>query len=76
MMKETTRLSNMQLELLKLYHINVSDEDLKEIKLLLAKYFADKASDEMDKLWEKNNWSNETMKDWEREHVRSSKKSD
>jgi hypothetical protein len=75
-MKETTKLSNVQLELLKLYTNNVSDEDLKEIKLLLAHYFADKASDEMDQLWEKNKWSDETMKTWENEHLRSSKKSD
>jgi len=33
--------------------------------------FADKASDEMDRLWEENNWSNETMKAWGEEHMRT-----
>ena len=40
--------SNLQLELLKLYANGVSDEQLLEIKWLLGKYFAEKASDEMD----------------------------
>lgn len=40
--------SNLQLELLKLYANGVSDEQLLEIKWLLGKYFADKASDAMD----------------------------
>lgn len=40
--------SNLQLELLKLYANGISDEQLLEIKWLLGKYFADKASDAMD----------------------------
>jgi hypothetical protein len=70
-MNESTKLSNIQLELLKLYHSNVSDQDLMEIRMLLANYFRNKASDEMDQLWDKNNWSNETMNEWENEHLRS-----
>jgi hypothetical protein len=44
--------------------LNLSEESLIDIKRLIAKYFADKASDEMDRLWEANNWSNETMDEW------------
>ncbi len=57
-------LSNLQLEILKIYSFDLKEEQLLEIKDLLAKYFADKASDSMDELWEKNNWSEQTMKDW------------
>lgn len=57
-------LSNLQIELLRLYSQNVSEEDLIAIKRLLAKYFADRASDEMDKLWEEQGWTNETMDKW------------
>lgn len=57
-------LTNLQLELLKLYSLNLPEESLLEIKRLIARYFADKASDEMDRLWEENNWSNETMEEW------------
>lgn len=57
-------LSNLQIELLQLYSQNVSEEDLVEIKRLLAKYFAERASDEMDKLWDEQGWTNETMDEW------------
>lgn len=57
-------LTNLQLELLKLYSLQVNDEDLTAIQRLIARYFADKASDEMDRLWEENGWTNETMNEW------------
>ncbi|WP_282779479.1 hypothetical protein [Phaeodactylibacter xiamenensis] len=57
-------LSNLQIELLQLYSQDVSDEDLIAIKRMLAMYFADKASDEMDKLWTEKGWTNETMDNW------------
>ncbi len=57
-------LSNLQIELLQLYSQNVADADLQAIKRLLAKYFADQASDEMDKLWTSQNWSEKTMDEW------------
>ncbi len=65
-----TALSNMQKELLKLYATNIPDEQLKEIKVLLSNYFANKASDEVDKLWDENKWDEETMKEWANEHNR------
>lgn len=57
-------LTNLQLELIKMFSLNLSDQELDDIKRLLSNYFADKASDEMDKLWDENNWSNETMDKW------------
>lgn len=57
-------LTNLQVELLQLFSLNLPDNELLEIKRLLAKHFADKASDEMDRLWEENNWSDDTMDDW------------
>ena len=36
------RLSELQLELLKIYSFNPSEEDLIEIKKMLANYFSDK----------------------------------
>lgn len=66
-----TVLSNMQKELLKLYSTNIPDEQLNDIKLLLSNYFGDKASDGIDKLWDKNNWNNDTMNQWSNDHNRS-----
>jgi hypothetical protein len=61
-------LSNLQLELLKVFSYNLNETQLIEIKDLLSNYFADKATKEMDRLWEANGWSNETMKKWSKEH--------
>ncbi len=49
-------LSNLQIELLKMYSNGVSEKNLHEIKLMLAKYFADQVSDAMDEVWEGRNW--------------------
>ncbi len=57
-------LSNLQIELLQLYSQEVSEEDLLAFKRLLAKYFADRASDAMDQLWDEKGWTNETMDEW------------
>ncbi|MCU0326959.1 MAG: hypothetical protein MUF45_17240 [Spirosomaceae bacterium] len=57
-------LSNLQLELLKLYGSGVSDEDLKAINGLIVNYFAQKAQDSADKIWNENNYSNDLMDEW------------
>ena len=64
-------LSNLQLELLRLYAHGVSDDNLLEIKQILAKYFADKATDAMDKIWDEKGLTEQDMIDWTNEHNRS-----
>jgi hypothetical protein len=54
-------LSNLQLELLKLFTQKVSDTDLLEIKRLVSSYFAEKAMDAADKVWEEKGWTNSDM---------------
>ncbi|HAH26191.1 MAG TPA: hypothetical protein DCL77_20915 [Prolixibacteraceae bacterium] len=63
-------LSNMQKELLKLYSTEIPDAQLQEIKYLLSNYFAEKASDEMDRLSDENKWDDQTMNQWANEHNR------
>ena len=46
--------SNVQKELLKLYAREVSEEELLEIRQLLANYFAKKVVVNADKAWDKN----------------------
>ena len=74
-MEAVKGLTNLQLELLKVFSFNLSDQQIKEIRGLLAKYFAEKATQEMDKLWESQNWTNETMEEWSKEHLRTKYKS-
>jgi hypothetical protein len=64
------KLTNVQLEILKLFQYNLPEKQLVEIKNILAKYFAKTATEEMDRLWVDNNWTNDTMKDWANEHLR------
>ena len=65
------KLSNAQLELLKVFSVDLSEEQLKEIKDLLVKYFADKVTNEMDKLFQKNGWGEEQIESWSKEHMRT-----
>ena len=65
------KMTNLQLEILKIFSIELPDSQLIEIRDMLSKYFADKASDEMDRLWEENNWDDKTMEDWSNEHMRT-----
>ena len=57
-------LSNMQLELLKLYSTDIKDSELQEVKNYLAKFFAKKAIDEADELWDRKELSNDDMDCW------------
>ena len=58
-------LTNVQLELLDTFaRQHVSAADLLEIKQLLANYFAQKAMDEADKIWDERGYSDETMTHW------------
>ncbi len=61
-------LSNLQLELLKLYADGISEDDLKAIQRLIARYFAEKASDEADETWEEKGYS---VKEILKEHSRT-----
>ena len=63
--------SNLQLELLKLYALNVPDKNLLEIKSLLADYFARQADEAMDKIWKEKEWGAEKIKKWKKGHYRS-----
>jgi hypothetical protein len=63
-------MSNLQLELLKLYANQVSDEELLEIKRMLGLFFAKKATDEMQKVWETQQLTPADMLKWADEHHR------
>ncbi len=68
---QTQKLTNLQLELLKIFSYQLKPQQLTDIKNLLANYFAEQATQEMDKLWEENNWDNNTMTEWANEHLRT-----
>ena len=64
-------LSNIQLELLKLFSRDIKEKDLKEIKRLIVKYLSKKLANESDKIWEDKNWTNEDMDKFLKTHMRT-----
>jgi len=52
-------LTPLQLEILQFFAQNPDEEDLKAIKLLIANYYAEKAMDMADQIWEENGWTAE-----------------
>lgn len=57
-------LSNVQEELLKLYSVDLSPEELEELKTVLGKYYAHKASKTADKIWDERKYSDGTIDEW------------
>jgi len=64
-------LSNVQLELLRVFNHNLNDTDLLEVKRVLAKHFATRASDAMDEVWEQQGLEPRDMNSWANGHERA-----
>lgn len=63
-------LTPLQLELLKIFSRDITERDLLEIKKLLVQYFAQKAMDLADEVWEKKNWAEKNEVQFLNEHIR------
>lgn len=57
----TPPLTNVQLELLKVFAMGVSDEELLEIRRMLARYFMQKAVNGATKIWEEKGYTAEQL---------------
>ncbi|MBC7775891.1 MAG: hypothetical protein H7246_10695 [Phycisphaerae bacterium] len=57
-------LSNMQMELLKLYSAGVPDEYLTEIKEMIARFLLSKAREAAGKSWQEKGYSDKTAEKW------------
>lgn len=68
---QAQKLTSLQLELLKLFSYPINNQQLSEIKDILAEYFANQATQEMDKLWEANEWTDDTMDEWLDERLKT-----
>lgn len=65
-------LSNLQLELLKVFSRKVDDKDLMELKKLIANYFAEKAMDKADEVYEEKKWNKSKVDKLSKTRMRSS----
>ena len=57
-------LSNVQEELLKLYSADLTPEELEELKTVLGKYYARKASRSADEIWDEKKYTDKTIDEW------------
>ncbi len=64
-------LNNVQLEILKLFHEDQSEEELLEIKQVLTRYLANKLMSEVDKIAEEKGYTPEIIETWKDEHFRT-----
>lgn len=55
--------TNLQIELLKLFARQVTHDDLDAIKRLIARYFAEKAMDEADLIWQQKGYKADEILD-------------
>jgi hypothetical protein len=67
--------SNLQLELLRLYANGISDQQLIEIKWLLGKYFAEKATAGVDQVIQQKGLTGNDLLEKAKEHHRSANRS-
>lgn len=58
------KLSNLQLELLRMYSHNISEEDLLIVKDFLARYFADRSIKKLSDWADKNHIDDDTLEKW------------
>lgn len=57
-------LSNVQIELIKLYSTDLEYDDLMELRKVLADHFANKAMNGADAVWDQNKLSSDIMETW------------
>ncbi len=71
---ERTVFSPYQLRFINLLGQVRSDEQMNEINNLLSRYFAQKAIEEADRLWDQGIISEPMINEWKNEHMRTTRK--
>lgn len=66
-------LNSTQLEILKLFRNEQSEEELQEIKSLLIAYLSNKVVSEADKVSVERKYTSATFESWKNEHFRKKK---
>ncbi len=68
------RFTIAQLDLLKMFSAKIPDEDWEAIRDYAKRYFAQRATEEMDKLFEEKGWGKEKIEEWANTHMRTTYK--
>lgn len=70
------RLSNTQLEILKAFRHELSEEDLRRFRKNIADFFADILMDEADRVWDEQGWNDQKVQEMLHTKMRKSRKSE
>lgn len=68
---ERTVFNTAQLQILEMMSHVKTDNSLNEIKEVLSQYFAKKAEEAIDKLWDEGKINNQVIEQWKEEHLRT-----
>jgi hypothetical protein len=66
-----TPLTNAQLEVVQMFSLNLSEDELQELKSLLIAYKAARLSRKADEVWEAKGWNQDTMDKFLQTHMRT-----
>jgi hypothetical protein len=66
-----TPLTSLQLELLRIYSFNPTTEDLQDVKTILAKYFAQKFTDQVNKAVSEKNITDSDLDEWLKDQIKN-----
>ena len=70
-MEQRTVLNEAQLSVLRLLATMKSVEEVHELRQIISNYYAQKATEEMDRLWESGEWDEEKNEAVLKEHLRT-----
>ena len=65
-----TPFNQSQIEILKMFELHKSEEDLQKLKRFLIDYLYQRATEEADKVWDERGYTAETVEKWKHEHMR------
>lgn len=71
MLQETIGLNEAQLSILRLLARMNTMEKVNELKQIISNYYAQKATEEMDRLWDEGLWSEEQNEAILKKHLRT-----
>lgn len=70
-MEQRTILNEAQLSILRLLSRMTRVEQVEELRQVISNYYAQKATEEMDRLWDSGDWSEEKNESILKEHLRT-----
>ena len=70
-MERHRSLTNLQRELLELFALDLPEKELLEIRRMLARYFAGRATADLDQFLAENELTSDDLKRWAYEHERA-----